>query len=113
VWIDELAVSPEPDRVYVLRVSFEPAARTAWHTHPHGQTLHILSGVARLQREGEPIMEAYPGDTVWFEPNERHWHGAAEGRTMVHLALQRTDAQATSAYWQEHVTDETYASFRK
>ena len=113
VWIDELAVSPEPDRVYVLRVSFEPAARTAWHTHPHGQTLHILSGVARIQREGEPIVEAYPGDTVWFEPNERHWHGAAEGRTMVHLALQRTDDHATSAYWQEHVTDATYASFRK
>src|ERR1043166_10214097 len=77
VWIDEIAAGTAASTARIVRVSFEPGARTAWHTHPHGQTLHISSGVGRVQKAGGGIVEVYPGDTVWFEPGERHWHGAA------------------------------------
>ena len=109
VWQDEISPPTGAGSVRVVRVTFEPGARTAWHTHPHGQMLHILAGVARVQRAGEKMVEALPGDTIWFEPGERHWHGAPPNRTMVHLAVQRADASGSAATWLEHVTDADYA----
>ena len=108
VWIDDLAAGATASGVRALRVTFEPGARTAWHTHPHGQVLHILAGVARVQRVGEAVVEVHPGDTVWFEPGERHWHGAAPGRLMAHLAIQHVTAGEEAATWFEHVTDTEY-----
>jgi quercetin dioxygenase-like cupin family protein len=108
VWIDEIAAAPEASAVRVARVTFEPGARTAWHTHPHGQVLHILSGVGRVQRAGGPVTEVLPGDTVCFEPGERHWHGAAPTRTMSHLAIQQADAAGSAANWQEPVAEADY-----
>jgi len=108
VWIDELSTPPGAPSVRAARVTFEPGARTAWHTHPHGQTLHILAGVGRVQKAGEPIVEVRSGDSVWFEPGERHWHGAAPQSLMVHLAVQQADASGSAANWQEHVTDAEY-----
>jgi quercetin dioxygenase-like cupin family protein len=105
VWLDDIAAGAEGSRVRALRVSFQPGARTAWHTHPHGQSLHILAGVGRVQRAGEAAVAVYPGDSVWFEPGERHWHGAAPDCMMVHLAIQQTDADGSSAAWFEHVSD--------
>ena len=108
VWLDDI-VAPAASSVRVVRVTFEPEARTAWHTHPFGQTLHILSGIARVQRAGGRVEEVLPGDTVWFEPNERHWHGAAPGNLMSHLAVQQCDASGSAATWAEHVTDAEYS----
>ena len=109
VWLDEIAAAaPTASPVRIVRVTFEPGARTAWHTHPHGQTLHILAGVGRVQKAGEAIIEVHPGDTVWFEPGERHWHGAGPNGLMVHLAVQQTDASGTAATWLEPVTDAEY-----
>jgi quercetin dioxygenase-like cupin family protein len=109
VWLDEIAAGPATAGVRVVRVTFEPGARTAWHTHPHGQTLHILAGVGRVQRAGGEVIEVHPGDTVWFEPGEKHWHGAAPQRLMVHLAVQQTDAAGNSATWLEPVADADYS----
>jgi quercetin dioxygenase-like cupin family protein len=89
-------------------VTFAPRARTAWHTHPHGQTLHIVSGTARVGREGGPVEEAVEGDAVRFEPGERHWHGAAPGGPMVHVALAQTDDEGRPTYWEEQVSDAEY-----
>jgi quercetin dioxygenase-like cupin family protein len=108
VWIDEFVPAEPPARLHVLRVFFEPGARTAWHTHPMGQVLHILSGVCRVQRQGEPPVDLHPGDTVRFEPGERHWHGAAPGRSMTHLAIQRTMEDGNEVTWQEQVSDADY-----
>ena len=108
VWIDEIAIGAEPSRLRVFRVSFEPGARTAWHTHPVGQTLHVLTGSGLVQLEGEAVREIHPGDTVMIAPNERHWHGTGPGNTMVHLALQEADAQGVDVVWLEPVTDEEY-----
>ena len=109
VWLHELsAVSPASD-VRVLEVTFEPGARTAWHTHPYGQLLRILSGVGCVQKAGEKKVEVLPGDVIWFEPGERHWHGAAPGSMMSHLAVQRADETGKTAAWQEHVTEGDYA----
>lgn len=89
-------------------VTFEPGARTAWHTHPRGQTLLILSGLGRVQREGGPLEEVRPGDIVWFEPDEKHWHGAAPGCAMSHLAIaEMKDGSAVT--WMEQVSDAQYA----
>ncbi len=107
VWLDDLT-GGAPSRVKVARVSFEPGARTAWHTHPHGQLLHILSGIARVQRAGEGIVEVQAGDSVWFAPGERHWHGAAPHCAMVHLAVQQADETGNAATWLEHVNDAEY-----
>ncbi len=107
VWQEDLS-SGVPARLRTLRVTFEPGARTAWHTHPHGQLLHILSGAARVQKSGEPVQEVFPGDSVWFEPGERHWHGAAPERLMVHLAVHQTDEAGNSATWLEQVSDADY-----
>ena len=108
VWIDEIAVGVEPSRLGIFRVSFEPGARTAWHTHPLGQTLHVLTGSGLVQLEGQPVQEIHPGDTVVIAPNERHWHGASPANTMVHLAIQEMDAQGVNVVWMEPVTDEEY-----
>ncbi|MBA2665894.1 MAG: cupin domain-containing protein [Trueperaceae bacterium] len=107
VRLDPLAQPPEPARVAVASVTFEPGARTAWHTHPLGQTLIITSGCGRVQREGEPIEEVRPGDVVWFGPGERHWHGAAPTVAMSHIALQER-LDGTAVEWLEHVSDEQY-----
>jgi quercetin dioxygenase-like cupin family protein len=88
-------------------VTFEPGARTAWHTHPLGQVLIVTSGLGRVQREGEPIEEVRPGDVVWFEPGEKHWHGASLATAMTHVAIQEAlDGKAVE--WMEHVSDEQY-----
>ena len=108
VWVDEVAIGAEPSRVRLFRVSFEPGARTAWHTHPLGQVLHVLTGFGLVQKEGEPIQEIHPGDTVMIEPGARHWHGAAHGNTMVHLAMQEVDDNGVGVVWLDKVTDAEY-----
>jgi quercetin dioxygenase-like cupin family protein len=107
VWQDPIIDAPAPARIRSAWVRFEPRARTAWHTHPLGQTLHILSGVARVQTWGEPVREVRAGDTVWFPPGEKHWHGAGPDSNMVHLAMQE-HLDGTHVTWLEHVTDEQY-----
>jgi quercetin dioxygenase-like cupin family protein len=109
VWLDEIITASAPARLKAIRVTFEPRARTAWHTHPIGQTLHVLAGLGRVQLKGQPPREIRPGDTVWIEPEEMHWHGAASGHTMVHLAIQEADEQGVDVVWFEHVTDEEYS----
>ena len=107
VWQDVIIEAPEPARIRAVWVRFEPKARTAWHTHPLGQTLHIVAGVGRVQTWGGPIREVRPGDTVWIPPGEKHWHGASPEVAMEHLAMQEAqDGKAVS--WMEHVTDEQY-----
>lgn len=109
VRIDALFNSADPDRVQGAQVTFEPGARTAWHTHPLGQTLIVTSGLGRVQREGGPVEEVRPGDVIWFEPGERHWHGAAPRTAMSHIALHEVkDGKVVD--WLEHVSDAAYAS---
>ncbi len=109
VRIDPLLNLNAPDRVQGAHVTFEPGARTAWHTHPLGQSLIVTSGLGRVQREGEPIEEVRPGDVVWFEPGERHWHGASPTTAMTHIALHEVqDGKVVD--WMEHVTDEQYGA---
>ena len=107
VWQDPIIEAPAPARIRAVRVSFEPGARTAWHTHPLGQTLHVLAGIGRVQSEGGPVREIRPGDTVWIPPGEKHWHGAAPRNAMVHLAFQEA-LDTTHVTWLEHVTDADY-----
>ena len=93
-------------------VTFEPGARTAWHTHPLGQTLLVTAGLGRVQREGGPIEKIRPGDIVWFEPDEKHWHGATPDRAMTHIAVaEMKDGSAVA--WMERVTDQQYAEGEK
>ena len=108
VWLDPIIEAPEPARIRALHVSFAPGARTAWHTHPLGQTLHVVSGIGRVQAAGGPVREIRPGDTVWIAPGEKHWHGAAPGHDMVHLAFQEA-LDGKHVEWLEHVTDADYA----
>ena len=96
-----------PARIRAGRVSFEPGARTAWHTHPLGQTLHVISGVGRVQAKGGPIREIKAGDTGGIPPNEKHWHGAAANTGMVHIAMQEA-LDGKHVTWMEYVTDEEY-----
>ena len=110
VWIDAISAPSEPSRLHAVRVTFAPGARTAWHTHPLGQVLHVLSGVGRVQVEGEEAQTVEPGDTVVFEPGVKHWHGAAAGHVFVHLALQEEDESGSTATWLEHVSDEEYSA---
>jgi len=107
VWQDPIIEAPAPARVRAIRVTFSPGSRTAWHTHPLGQTLHVVSGIGRVQLWGGPIREIRPGDTVWFAPNEKHWHGAAPKNAMVHIAFQEA-IDGVSVKWEEHVTDAQY-----
>ena len=107
VRIDPLFGPPEPARVAGALVTFEPGARTAWHTHPLGQTLIVTAGCGRVQREGGPVEEVRPGDVVWFPPGEKHWHGAASGTAMTHIAIQEA-LDGKNVEWMEHVTEEQY-----
>jgi quercetin dioxygenase-like cupin family protein len=107
VWLDPIADAPQPARLKGARVTFEPGARTAWHTHPLGQTLHVLTGVGRVQAWGGPVREIRAGDTVWIPPAEKHWHGAAPENSMVHLALQEA-LDGVQTDWLEKVADEDY-----
>jgi quercetin dioxygenase-like cupin family protein len=108
VWQDPIIEAPAPARVRAGRVSFEPGARTAWHTHPLGQTLHVISGVGRVQAKGGPIREIKAGDTVWIPPNEKHWHGAGPNTGMIHIAMQES-LDGKHVEWMEYVTDEEYS----
>jgi quercetin dioxygenase-like cupin family protein len=107
VRIDPLNTAPDPARVQCACVTFEPGARTAWHTHPLGQTLVVISGCGRARRWDGPIEEIRPGDVIWFAPGEKHWHGAAPTTAVTHIAIQeRLDGKAVD--WLEHVSDEQY-----
>jgi len=108
VRIDPLFQTPDPARVGGASVTFEPGARTAWHTHPLGQTLIIVSGVGWVQREGGPVEEMRPGDVVWLPPGLKHWHGATPTNAMTHLAIQESlDGKAVE--WLEKVSDAQYS----
>ncbi len=107
VRIDPLFQAPEPARIAAASVTFEPGARTAWHTHPLGQTLIVTSGAGLAQRWGGPIEEIRPGDVIWFAPDEKHWHGASPTTAMTHLAIQEQLGGKT-VEWLEHVSDEQY-----
>jgi quercetin dioxygenase-like cupin family protein len=108
VYIDAVAVPAGTSTVAAAHVHFTPGARTAWHTHPHGQTLYVTEGVGLCQREGGPVEVIRPGDRVFFEPGENHWHGAAPNRFMAHFAMQQVDDTGSQVTWGRHVTDEEY-----
>ena len=108
VFIDTVAAPSGPSRLTASSVHFTPVARTAWHTHPNGQTIYVTEGVGRCQRRGGTVEEIRPGDRVYFEPGEEHWHGAAHDRFMTHLAMLEVDNEGNPATWGEHVTDEEY-----
>ncbi len=110
VYIDPVAAPTSGSRLSASWVHFTPGARTAWHTHPNGQTIFVLEGVGRAQRRGGPLEEIRPGDRVFFEPGEEHWHGAAPDRFMAHIAMLEVDAEGNPATWLEHVTDEEYSA---
>jgi quercetin dioxygenase-like cupin family protein len=109
VRVDPLFEAPEPARVRGALVTFEPGARTAWHTHPLGQTLIITSGAGRVQRWAGPIEEIRPGDVVWFPPGEKHWHGASPATAMSHIAIQEA-LNGSPVDWMEQVSDQQYGS---
>jgi len=110
VYLDPVAVPSGASRLSATSVHFTPAARTAWHTHPNGQTIFVVEGIGLAQRRGGPIEVIRPGDRIFFEPGEEHWHGAAPDRFMTHIALLQVDDEGTSATWGDHVTDEEYAA---
>jgi quercetin dioxygenase-like cupin family protein len=107
VRLDPLFQREEPARVAGAHVTFEPGARTAWHTHPLGQTLIVTSGAGLAQREGGPIEQIRPGDVVWFPPGEKHWHGASPNTAMTHIAIQES-LNGKTVDWMEKVTDAQY-----
>ncbi|MES1955961.1 (R)-mandelonitrile lyase [Salinisphaera hydrothermalis] len=107
VRIDPLFNADDPARASGASVTFEPKARTAWHTHPYGQTLIVTSGCGRVQREGGPIETINPGDVIWFPPEERHWHGAAPDTAMTHIAIQERGGDGPVT-WMDKVTDAQY-----
>ena len=108
VWQDEVIVGTQPSRMRATNVSFSPGARTAWHSHPVGQTLYCISGVGRLQLEGEQVQELRPGDTGVIPPNTRHWHGAASDRLFIHLAMSETSDDGGGTEWFEKVNEADY-----
>ncbi|MGG5890926.1 (R)-mandelonitrile lyase [Falsiroseomonas sp. HC035] len=107
VRVDPLFEAPDPARVAGAHVTFEPGARTAWHTHPLGQTLIVTAGLGWVAREGGVVEEIRPGDVVWFPPGEKHWHGAAPTTAMSHIAIQEK-LDGSPVTWMEQVTDEQY-----
>ena len=109
VWQDPIIEAPAPARIRGAWVRFEPKARTAWHTHPLGQTLHVVQGIGRVQLAGQPVREIRAGDTVWIAPHEKHWHGAGPDTAMTHIALQEA-FDGKHVTWMEHVTDEQYGA---
>jgi quercetin dioxygenase-like cupin family protein len=110
VYIDAVASPSDASRLSASSVHFTPGARTAWHTHPNGQTIYVLEGIGLVQRRGGPIEVIRPGDRVFFEPGEQHWHGAAPNRFMTHLAMHIVDDEGNAASWGDHVTDEDYSA---
>jgi quercetin dioxygenase-like cupin family protein len=108
VFLDPVAAPSDGSRLSATSVHFTPGARTAWHTHPNGQTIFVTEGVGRAQRRGGPVEVIRAGDRVFFEPGEDHWHGAAPDRFMTHLAMLEVDADGQSATWGAHVIDEEY-----
>jgi quercetin dioxygenase-like cupin family protein len=108
VYFDAMADASAPARLNASSVHFTPGARTAWHTHPRGQTIYVTEGVGRCQRRGGSIETIRPGDRVYFEPGEDHWHGADPTRFMTHVAMQEVDDQGSFVTWGQHVTDEEY-----
>ena len=111
VRVDPLFTAPDPARVVGASVTFEPGARTAWHTHPLGQTLVVISGSGRAQRWDVPIEEIRPGDVIWFSPGEKHWHGASPTAAMTHFAIQEK-LDGKTVEWLEQVSDEQYRSYQ-
>lgn len=112
VFVDTIATANPPSRLAAASVHFTPGARTAWHTHPFGQTIHVTEGLGLCQRRGGPVEEIRPGDTVYFEADEDHWHGAAADRFMTHIAMQEVDESGSPVSWGEHVTDDEYGAPR-
>lgn len=107
VWQDPIIEAAEPARVRALKVSFEPSARTAWHTHPLGQTLYVLSGVGLVGLRNKAPKLIKPGDTIWIPPGEEHWHGASANNSMTHIAIQE-ELNGSVAEWLEQVSDDQY-----
>jgi quercetin dioxygenase-like cupin family protein len=110
VYIDTVAAPSTGSRVSASCVHFTPGARTAWHTHPNGQTIWVTEGIGLSQRRGGPIEVIRPGDRVFFEPGEEHWHGAAPNRFMTHIAMLEVDDEGNAATWGDHVIDEEYTA---
>lgn len=110
VYVDALAAPEGDSRVSASLVHFAPGARTAWHTHPHGQTIYVTEGVGRIQKRGGKVEQIHAGDRVFFEAGEDHWHGAESDRFMVHIAMLQVGEDGTSAEWGDHVTDAEYES---
>jgi quercetin dioxygenase-like cupin family protein len=110
VFIDAVAAPGGGSRISASAVRFTPGARTAWHTHPNGQTIHVTEGVGRCQRRGGPVELIRPGDRVFFEPGEEHWHGAAPDRFMTHIAMVEVDEAGNAADWGTQVSDEEYSA---
>jgi quercetin dioxygenase-like cupin family protein len=108
VYVDTIAAPAASSRLSASSVHFTPRARTAWHTHPNGQTIWVLEGVGLCQRRGGPVEVLRPGDRVFFEPGEDHWHGAAPTRFMTHIALLEVDDRGNPATWGDHVSDDEY-----
>ena len=110
VFFDTVSAPADGSRLSASSVHFTPGARTAWHTHPNGQTIYVLEGIGHAQRRGGPVEVIRPGDRVFFEPGEEHWHGAAATRFMTHIAMLQLDDAGNNATWLDHVTDEEYAA---
>jgi quercetin dioxygenase-like cupin family protein len=108
VYVDAVAAPAPPARVGAASVHFTPSARTHWHTHPFGQTIFVTEGIGRCQHQGGPVEEIRPGDRVFFEPGENHWHGAAPTRFMAHIAIQEVDETGSPVTWGDPVDDDTY-----
>ena len=109
VWQDPIIAAEAPARIVAARVTFEPGARTNWHSHPLGQTLYVISGIGRFQTKGGPVQEIRPGDVVWIPPNEKHWHGGSPTSGMTHIAMQES-LDGNYSNWVEPVTDEEYSA---
>ena len=110
VYVDTVATPTGASRLSASSVHFTPGARTAWHTHPNGQTIFVTEGVGLAQRRSGPIEVIRPGDRVFFEPGENHWHGAAPTRFMTHIAMLDVDDKGNNATWGDHVSDVEYAA---
>ena len=110
VYIDTVASPSDPSRLAAANVHFAPGARTAWHTHPFGQTIYVTDGAGLCQRRGGVIEVIRPGDCVFFEPGEDHWHGAAPNRFMAHIAMHEVDDEGSPVTWGDHVSDEEYGA---
>jgi quercetin dioxygenase-like cupin family protein len=109
VWQDPIIAAEAPARIVAARVTFEPGARTNWHTHPLGQTLYVISGIGLFQTKGGPVQEIRPGDVVWIPPGEKHWHGGSPTSGMTHIAMQES-LEGNYSSWMEPVTDAEYSA---